>query len=187
MKTEQLTTYIKNTIAKDYQNISIRVSDILLKYSITMVQLKKILKEYDIILRSVLYKNIGKNNCHNCGTRLSKYSDNIKRALCQKCSSYRGRSSKFIRKDGYVIIQDSRHIQTDEYGKGLEHRMVMSDYIGRKLKSNEVVHHINGIKHDNRIINLMLFKNTTDHHNFAHLGRKSFCCKHCHKNQQETI
>ena len=42
-------------------------------------------------------------------------------------------------------------------------RAVMENKIGRKLTKGETVHHINEIKKDNRIENLQLYPNRSEH------------------------
>ena len=63
-------------------------------------------------------------------------------------------------KDGYRHRYAPDHPCAGKNGKALEHRMVMSDYLGRRLHSDETVHHINGDKLDNRIENLELWSSS---------------------------
>lgn len=55
------------------------------------------------------------------------------------------RSKKYLNKDGYFVLKKENE---------LEHRYIAKNTLGRKLKINEVVHHINGNKTDNGLRNL---------------------------------
>lgn len=72
------------------------------------------------------------------------------------------RRNKITTKQGYILIWKPGHPNSNkgkQKGYVFEHRLVMSEHLGRPLESGEVVHHINGNKSDNRIENLELLTN----------------------------
>lgn len=74
------------------------------------------------------------------------------------------KGGRVINKDGYVGIYSPNHPtfhKTHKYV--LEHRLVMEKHLGRYLTKEEVVHHRNGVKDDNRIENLEVFATNGEH------------------------
>lgn len=64
-----------------------------------------------------------------------------------------------LKKNGYAVLSRKDHPNAfDKKGWIYEHTVVMSEYLGRPLFKGESVHHINGIKNDNRIENLELWQ-----------------------------
>ena len=104
--------------------------------------------------------------CLTCGKEFQREKKIVQRYRKHYCShrcamlaiagTNRPPVNKRISSSGYVLIKMPGHPMA-RGGKWVpEHRLVMSQKLGRMLLSQEQVHHINGIKDDNRIENLTI-------------------------------
>lgn len=92
---------------------------------------------------------VAKNLCERHYGRLKKHG-HIDRTR-------NSRGEGYVNRAGYRVIHVPRHVQAGRSGKALEHRVVMSDFVGRALLPTEQVHHRNGDKLDNSLQNLELW------------------------------
>ncbi len=115
--------------------------------------------------------------CPDCKRQYWKREYDISRSmtggLCIRCCRKGPRSVRWgqsigCKSEGYNLIllrSDDPFFPmvtqclTESGGYIREHRLVMARKLGRCLKSSEVVHHLNGIRDDNREENLALVTN----------------------------
>lgn len=79
---------------------------------------------------------------------------------------FNNKGGRRINKQGYVEIWNPKNENSNKKGYVLEHRLVMSEYIGRPLRKDEIVHHIDRNKRNNNISNLELM--TNNEHSIQH-------------------
>ena len=78
--------------------------------------------------------------------------------------AYHWKGGKIKDYNGYILVLNHEHPFKNIKNYVYEHRLVMEKHLGRYLKSTEQVHHLNGIKDDNRIENLGLFVENKNWH-----------------------
>lgn len=72
---------------------------------------------------------------------------------------------------GYLFLYEPDHPASFRNGWLAEHRWVMEQHLGRQLTTEEHVHHINGVKDDNRIENLVVLGHS-EHSRITQAERK---------------
>jgi hypothetical protein len=79
---------------------------------------------------------------------------------------------------GYKMLRMPEHPMASREGYVMEHRYVMAETLGRMLSSDEIVHHKNGIKDDNRPENLEVMAKRL-HDRRPKPPKKPITCPHC--------
>jgi len=120
-----------------------------------------------------LWKPKETKQCVVCGTELPHKRHQNQKYCSASCMSV-ARCGRITDKHGYIQIKDP----DKKWGKNSayipEHRYVMEQHLGRKLEPFEQVHHINGVKTDNRLDNLSIVT--------LHTHRGGVICPYCNKN-----
>ncbi len=121
------------------------------------MKLENYCKETQVRIRKRL-SDCGKEHGFQRGEKHPNYTGGIKRTC-----------------DGYVSVLaniDSPYYEMNVCGYIKRGRLVMAESLERCLESKEIVHHRNEIRDDDRIENLKLLKNHSEHATLHHGLRK---------------
>lgn len=127
----------------------------------TWKELKDFVVGDDILVNGRLQCPICGTTEDICHTKQGKYYGYCHKCMYEKRNLPRkilGSRACISKHDGYVYLRGDTYRSHSRYSSSglLEHIWIMEQAIGRPLAPGEEVHHINGVRHDNRIENLML-------------------------------
>lgn len=145
----------------------------------TEVEVSTLLENYNRVSNDTLLQLIpGKSKlaiykkAYKLGLRKSPEIEFLNRSEARKgdkCPNWRGGVQ--TTKKGYRLILCPDHHRADSKGYVMEHILVWERETGTKLPKNCCIHHLNGIKNDNRIENLCVMLHSA-HTVFHHTGAK---------------
>lgn len=99
--------------------------------------------------------NAARYNIRTCSKKCSIELQSSKtRKFLDIPSCLEDASRKLDKNLGYVRVYVPMHPEANTWGYAYEHRVVAEQIVGRRLFSNEIVHHKNGKRWDNRPENL---------------------------------
>lgn len=118
--------------------------------------------------------NTGKKLSEEHRLKVIRTLSSYRNQLGENSLSWKG--GRTYSSQGYVWIKNHTHPNRNGVNYVPEHRLVMEKHLGRILSREEKVHHLNGIKSDNRIENLAVISNSehSKNHRLEEVKNKTF-------------
>ena len=107
--------------------------------------------------------------CPTCGKVFKSQRSATRKYCSYPCSTKFGKDNPNWRGGKRKTHRGYIRITIAPYKRKYEHILIIEKKLGRKLKANELVHHINGVKHDNRVENLRVM--TIAEHTILHMTK----------------
>lgn len=104
------------------------------------------------------------------------WNKNTKGIMPTREKNHKWINGKTTCKAGYLFIYKPEHPKAHS-NRIPEQILIAEKALGRYLTKNEVIHHINGIKSDNRVENLYLFPSNIEHSSYHVNFRYAKCSK----------
>ena len=109
-------------------------------------------KHLEISKQKMRDKKIGISTITDKGRK--RISESNKKRCGEKSSNWKG--GKMIHSGGYKLIRMPEHYRASKNGYVFEHILIWERIYNKKVPKGYVIHHLNGIKDDNRPENLCI-------------------------------
>lgn len=126
--------------------------------------------------------------CPVCNSDVKSFPSNPKICCSYKCSATFLKQKSIgsvIRVNGYRLVK-TNSARSNCHGYEFEHRLVIEKHLGRLLLKKELVHHINGVKDDNRVENLIVLTQS-EHSKFHSNQPTNYFKQHGKEERQEQL
>lgn len=136
--------------------------------------------------------------CAEIGQQLGKSPESVRRAMVRRRiprqepkarpeHNYFWTGGMTVDRHGYILVKMPGHPDGNHLGYVRQHRLVMSEHLGRPLLPGEVVDHRNDDTSDNRIENLRLFASNGEHLRVTRTGRSKLTPWEREYQRQEAV
>ena len=130
-------------------------------YEDMKISIRQLCKKYHCSSETLYRKLLEAGIELNKEQRLSAFGKRQIHFLGEKSANWKGGRHKDVR--GYILIRLKDHPRMDKSGYVKEHIYIWEKSNNRKLPKGWIIHHLNGIKDDNRPKNLLAL-HPKDHH-----------------------